>query len=64
MIELPSPNHGPRPVDRPIDMLVIHYTGMQSAMAAVDRLCDPRSQISAHYLVDEDGNILRLVDED
>ena len=64
MVELPSPNHGPRPADRPIDMLVIHYTGMRAAMAAVDRLCDPRSQVSAHYLIEETGRIWHLVREE
>jgi len=44
-------------------MLVLHYTGMASAMAAVDRLCDPRSQASAHYLIEENGTIWSLVQE-
>jgi len=42
---------------------VLHYTGMESAQAAIDRLRDPEAKVSAHYLVDEDGSILRLVDE-
>jgi N-acetylmuramoyl-L-alanine amidase len=65
--ELPSPNHGSRgeaPNVRPINMLVLHYTGMQSAAAALDRLCDPDAQVSAHYLVEEDGVIWRLVAEE
>jgi N-acetylmuramoyl-L-alanine amidase len=64
--ERPSPNHGERgraPDLRPIDMLVLHYTGMQSAAAALDRLCDPLARVSAHYLVEEDGAIWRLVAE-
>jgi N-acetylmuramoyl-L-alanine amidase len=48
---------------RPIDMLVLHYTGMQSAAAALDRLCDPAAQVSAHYVVEEDGTLWRLVPE-
>src|SRR5438874_9398008 len=48
---------------RPISMLVLHYTGMQSAEAALDRLCDPAAQVSAHYLVEEDGALWRLVPE-
>jgi N-acetylmuramoyl-L-alanine amidase len=44
-------------------MLVLHYTGMESAAAALDRLCDPQSQVSAHYVIDEDGTAWRLVDE-
>src|SRR5262249_42163258 len=46
-----------------IDMLVLHYTGMQSAAAAIDRLCDPAAKVSAHYLIEEDGTAWRLVDE-
>lgn len=45
-------------------MLVLHYTGMQTAEAAVARLCDPDARVSAHYVVDEDGSILRLVAEE
>ncbi|WP_299473467.1 N-acetylmuramoyl-L-alanine amidase [uncultured Roseibium sp.] len=59
----PSPNHGERAQGAPIDMLVIHYTGMRSAEEAVQRLCDPRSEVSAHYLVYEDGSILQCVPE-
>lgn len=44
-------------------MLVIHYTGMSTASAALERLCDPATGVSAHYLVDEDGQIWRLVPE-
>ena len=44
-------------------MLVLHYTGMQSAETACDRLCDPAARVSAHYLVDEDGTVWRLVPE-
>jgi N-acetylmuramoyl-L-alanine amidase len=61
-----SPNHDSRgepPNMRPIDMLVLHYTGMQSAAAALDRLCDPAARVSAHYLVEEDGTLWRLVPE-
>ncbi|HEV2335659.1 MAG TPA: N-acetylmuramoyl-L-alanine amidase [Stellaceae bacterium] len=42
-------------------MLVLHYTGMQSAASALDRLCDPSARVSAHYLVEEDGTLWRLV---
>ena len=59
----PSPNHGPRATDL-IDMMVIHYTGMESAQAALDRLCDPQHQVSAHYLIDEDGTVYGLVPEE
>ena len=63
MIEMPSPNFDARQAGCPIDMLVIHYTGMRSAEAAVARLCDPESGVSAHYVIDEDGSVIRLVDE-
>ena len=54
-VSAPSPNHDRRPADTPIDMLVVHYTGMATGDAARDRLCDPDSRVSAHYLVEEDG---------
>jgi N-acetylmuramoyl-L-alanine amidase len=65
--ERQSPNHGSRgepPNVRPINMLVLHYTGMQTAAAALDRLCDPAAQVSSHYLVEEDGAVWRLVPEE
>lgn len=59
-----SPNHSDRgPVPR-IDMLVLHYTGMPSAAAALERLVDPAAPVSAHYLVEEDGTVWRLVPEE
>jgi len=64
--ERPSPNHDSRgepPHVRPINMLVLHYTGMPSAAAALDRLCDPAARVSAHYMVEEDGVVWRLVPE-
>jgi N-acetylmuramoyl-L-alanine amidase len=61
--ELPSPNQDDRPEGEPIDMLILHYTGMQSAGAAVERLRDPAAKVSSHYVVDEDGAVLRLVPE-
>ncbi len=45
-------------------MLVLHYTGMQTAQAAIQRLCDSQARVSAHYVVEEDGAILRLVPEE
>ncbi len=44
-------------------MLVLHYTGMPSAAAALARLCDPAAKVSAHYLIDEDGSVVALVAE-
>ncbi|MDR3514385.1 MAG: N-acetylmuramoyl-L-alanine amidase [Azospirillaceae bacterium] len=63
IIDLPSPNHGPRPPGTLIDILLVHYTGMPDAAQALDRLRDPASQVSAHYLIDEDGTLIRLVAE-
>ena len=57
-----SPNHGSRRL--PVAMLVLHYTGMESAAAALARLCDPAAEVSAHYLIDEDGTAYALVGED
>jgi len=61
--ERPSPNHDARPEGGRVDMLVLHYTGMKSAAEAIDRLCDPAAKVSAHYLIDEDGTVWRLVEE-
>lgn len=58
-----SPNHDSRGDPPRIDMLVLHYTGMQSAAAALDRLCDPSARVSAHYVVEENGGIWQLVPE-
>ena len=62
--DLPSPNHDTRPVGVPIDILILHYTGMKTAQEAIDRLRDRSAAVSAHYVVDEDGFVLRLVPED
>jgi hypothetical protein len=59
-----SPNHDPRPEGAAIDTLVLHYTGMETAGAALARLTDPAAKGSAHYLIDEDGAVFALVAED
>ena len=61
IVDAPSPNFDARTL--PVSMIVLHYTGMESGQAAIDRLRDPEAKVSAHYLVDEDGTIVRLVDE-
>lgn len=61
MIETPSPNFDERSL--PVSMLVLHYTGMPDAAGAIARLTDPAAKVSAHYVVAEDGQVLRLVDE-
>ncbi len=63
MIEHPSPNHGDRRGAAP-DLVVLHYTAMRPAEAALARLCDPAAAVSAHYLIAEDGRVWRLVAED
>jgi N-acetylmuramoyl-L-alanine amidase len=60
--ELPSPNWDERAL--PVTMVVIHYTEMESAEASLERLADPEAKVSAHYLIDEDGEVVRLVPED
>ena len=60
---LPSPNWDERPPGQPVDLLVLHYTGMASGEAALERLCDPAAKVSAHYLIDEDGTVVALVPE-
>ncbi len=59
----PSPNFGERRGGRGIDMIVLHYTGCPSAEAACLWMCSPDAQVSAHYLVEEDGEIVQLVAE-
>jgi N-acetylmuramoyl-L-alanine amidase len=62
LIEAPSPNFDPRKT--PPDMIVLHYTGMTSGQQALDRLRDPAAKVSAHYVVEEDGRVFRLVPEE
>lgn len=58
----PSPNHNERK-GKPIDSIILHYTGMESADAALDLLCDPVHEVSCHYLVRADGEAFQLVPE-
>ena len=60
----PSPNFGVRRGGRGIDMIVLHYTGCPSAEAAELWMCAAESQVSAHYLVEEDGTVVQLVAEE
>ncbi len=61
IISAPSPNFNERKL--PLSILVLHYTGMESGQAAIDRLRDPKAEVSAHYVVEEDGRVFGLVDE-
>jgi N-acetylmuramoyl-L-alanine amidase len=60
---VPSPNHGERKDGRRPDMIVLHYTGMQDARAALDFLSNRASDVSAHYFVFEDGRVVQQVQE-
>ncbi len=64
-IDWPTPNQDerPEPADK-IDVLVMHYTGMNSAREALDRMRDPVFKVSAHWCIDEDGQIYCLVAEE
>jgi N-acetylmuramoyl-L-alanine amidase len=62
MIDHLSPNFDER--DAPITILVLHYTGMADAASAIERLADPVAKVSSHYLVAEDGQIVRMVPEE
>ncbi len=63
VVDAPSPNQDDRPAGIPVDVLLLHYTGMRSGRAALDRLRDPAAKVSSHYVVEEDGTIFRLVPE-
>jgi len=62
IIDCPSPNHDER--KSPIDMLLLHYTGMPTGEEALTRLCNAQAKVSAHYFIEEDGRVFQLVDED
>ncbi len=62
MIDRWSPNFDERAL--PVSMIVLHYTGMPSAAGAIDWLANPASKVSSHYVVADDGQIVRMVPED
>jgi N-acetylmuramoyl-L-alanine amidase len=62
VVQAPSPNFNERLF--PLDMLVLHYTGMKDGPSALARLRDPAAQVSAHYMVEEDGTVFAMVPED
>ena len=59
----PAVNFGERRGEFGIDMLILHYTGMETADAALDWLCKEESGVSCHYFIYEDGRIVQLVPE-
>jgi N-acetylmuramoyl-L-alanine amidase len=60
---VPSANYGERADGREPDMIVLHYTGMPDVEGALTRLCTPGTDVSAHYVVLEDGRIVQCVPE-
>lgn len=60
--ERPSPNHNQRTA--PVSMVVLHYTEMKPVERALERMCDPAAQVSAHYCITEEGRVIRLVPEE
>ncbi|MFY2825801.1 N-acetylmuramoyl-L-alanine amidase [Ruegeria sp. MALMAid1280] len=60
----PSPNFGERRDGLNPSLVVIHYTAMDSAQAALDRLCNPDHEVSAHYLIGGDGTLWQMVREE
>jgi N-acetylmuramoyl-L-alanine amidase len=60
---IPSPNYGDRNKGLTPDMIVLHYTGMPDAEGAITRLCSDGTDVSAHYIVLEDGRIVQTVPE-
>ena len=63
-VDCPSPNHDVRAPGSSINLLIVHYTGMPTADGARAHLCDAAAKVSSHYLVDESGQVFRLVAED
>lgn len=61
---VPSPNIDVRAGGRAPDIILLHYTGMQSGEAALERLTSAESKVSSHYVVFEDGRIVQCVPED
>lgn len=67
VVRFPSPNWNERPCEPKsgkavIDTVILHYTGMQTGQEALERLCSADAEVSAHYLIEENGDIYLLVD--
>ncbi|MBV2143943.1 N-acetylmuramoyl-L-alanine amidase [Falsochrobactrum sp. TDYN1] len=59
----PSPNFGPRRDGKTPAFLILHYTGLPTAEEALEILKSPEREVSAHYLVHEDGEVVQMVSE-
>ncbi|MDX1949400.1 MAG: N-acetylmuramoyl-L-alanine amidase [Rickettsiales bacterium] len=62
--KIPSPNFSNRPETAEIDTIILHYTGMKSTKEALQRMCDINTEVSCHYLIAENGEIIQLVDDE
>ncbi|WP_121064412.1 N-acetylmuramoyl-L-alanine amidase [Chachezhania antarctica] len=60
----PSPNFTVRPEGERPELVVIHFTAMESCAAALERLCDPVAEVSSHYLIGHDGTVWHMVEEE
>ena len=58
-----SPNVNPRPEGASINLVILHYTGMEDGPSAIKRLRDPEARVSCHYVIEEDGRVFRLAEE-
>jgi N-acetylmuramoyl-L-alanine amidase len=63
IVERPSPNFNERQGVAGPDILLLHYTGMQTCQAAVERLTSAEAKVSAHYTIDENGTVYAHVPE-
>ena len=62
--QIPSPNFGERKEGLMLNWVILHYTAMNSAAEAIERLCDPVHQVSAHYVISKSGAVTQWVSED
>ncbi|MCI2400513.1 N-acetylmuramoyl-L-alanine amidase [Aliiroseovarius subalbicans] len=63
VIQHPSPNCGPRRDGLVPELIVLHFTAMADTPAALERLCAPEHEVSAHYLISREGTVFQMVDE-
>ena len=57
-----SPNYSKKSRDlKDIKFIIIHYTGMRKEASAIERLCNVKFKVSAHYFIKKNGSVLNLV---